>query len=305
MIPKTDFPLQYIIPNLALGGDRSAGNQAYSAYEQLISAANLTFDYVLCGAYVGTAFLAGSATNGNAFIRFQAQIATGAVASEVVIAEWADQFWINKSGTTDQALIGKNMTVFFTPKLIPNGTRLSWHLWGNLATSTAAKAGMYLFGYKASEWAKIKPYDYERYMKGLVGTTTNTYPAPSGTGGGANVVTHATTAWTYGAWVNVIAANAITSPFLITGVMAGVDLTPTGGGIQAQFQIGTGAAGSEVPVDNVALSRCLTNLGQPGGGNLYLKRPVWCPANTAVSLRVAGNSAAEGYDCFVTVEVLK
>lgn len=81
--------------------------------------------------------------------------------------------------------------------------------------------------------------------------STGPYPLPLSPGGGsaASYVTVATSAsaWTYGAWVQIVAS---TSAALFVEAVA---LATTTGGLEGQVQIGVGGAGSEAVVATVPI----------------------------------------------------
>jgi len=276
LLAKRDI-IEQIIPHNASPAARNAGVAgAWSAYVQIIAAASLTYPFILCGAYVFEAFSLAPG-DGTQVGLVNIQVATGALGSEVLIAEGHGGL-TQTAPTLDASTSGwTGRTCFFEPILIPASTRLSYRT--SVTSAKTLVTALYLVGYDARYFAQpLKEVDELRYIRGLCSPIqgATVWPSP----GTTNVTTGAV-AWTYGAAVQFIASAA--TPLLITGLHGSAALIS---GIFMQAHIGIGAAGSEQWMSKVGLP---VPTGYPGPFcDCYLPRPLYVKQGEAVSVQVGG-----------------
>ena len=277
-LAKRDI-MEQILPEDTFPVTRTSGvSGAWSAYGQVI--ASLANPFILCGAYISEVLTIAVADGAQAG-QVNVQIVTGAVSSEVLIAEGHGGLALYPGLTATDVVAGwTGRTIFFEPKLIPAGTRLAWRV--SASSAKAVKCVMYLFGYDARYFAQpLKCVNELRYIRGCCSPTqgATVWPVPGATA----VSTHAITAYAYGTPVQFIASAA--SPLLITGLFgsgtANADNHP-------QAQIGVGAAGSEQWMSKVGIVGTVTYVGP--FCDCYLPRPLYVKTGEAVSVRIAGQA---------------
>jgi len=276
LLAKRDI-MEVILPLSAAAAaisQTSGVGGAWSTSSQIIPATgtgSIPWPFILCGAYVlEVLYLTAS---GAAAAQLNLQIRTGAVGSEVLVAESAGVL-IAYSSATSNVYAQTGRTHDFEPKLIPANTRLSM-----ISTSTHATIpvyiGVYLFGYDARSFAQpLKYIDELRYIRGLCAPTQGAQMWPSG---GATTVTAHATAGTYGTPV-IFEAHA-DSPLLITGLLGMATNVHSHG----RAQIGIGANPDE---------QWMSLVGLPGQINFVgplcdcrLRRPLFVKTGEAVSVR--------------------
>lgn len=248
-LPKRDI-LEVVVPaDAASISSGTIGNQTWSSYRQIITAANLTYDFILCGIYTTDYYSSDISGNNYGIVNYE--VATGAIGSEQPIAD-VNSFLFGSEATIGTGMICiTSRTIPIAPTLIPKNTRIAVRFYNNSA-GMAWQCNLYLVGYKASQWAKPLTYlkDQTRYMKGLSvvgsnGTTGATVLYPQT---GTINVTAGSPAWTFGTPVEFRGPNttAITNPTLITGAFM-QPATPMATQLSVQLQVYTGSAGNEVP----------------------------------------------------------
>lgn len=304
-LAKVDFPRMVLLPNLANGKLRNAGNQAWGTYGTL---GNIPYDFVLLGIALGYGGNCPAGQNGTVFGVVVGAVAVGDVGGETHIAEWVHGVWIFKPGTTDSSLLGVSTNIEFAPTLIPAGRRIAVREWGNQPSGSVLQTAYYIYGYRATDWMLMRDGDDARYLRGLdtlpyTVRSTAIYPAPVGATPGAPLQS-LTGAWEIpGAWFELVAAGEIPSAFRVPAIAV---CGAQGGGAApwGQIEIGVGPPGAEVSVDWVAPSASVTG-GQLGGGELRLRRPISCPPRQRVVARVWNANVAETYYTFAKVELFK
>jgi len=121
-------------------------------------------------------------------------------------------------------------------------------------------------------------------------TTTNKYYAYPVLANGITVTSG--TSWANGAWTQVVPASTITSTFYITGLTwCFIAATATATTYEFLFELGTGAAASEVSIIQVPVSlRNITNVGYTPTNLVIFPEPVQVSANTRISCRLSNSS---------------
>ncbi len=285
--------IETVIPSAGVAITRVSGTAgAWSAYGELISAANLTYDFILCGAYLYERLY--SASSGLSQVVCTYQVATGAAGAEVPIAEDRTIMVLFELTVGDGMTAYQGSTFDFPPQLIPAGTRLSFRSSSN--TATVQRGSMYLVGYKATDWGLPLSYlaDNIAFMKGLRAQAKGAvcYPAQ-----GVTTVTTGNPSWTNGNPVEFIASA--TSPTLITHV--------AGRGSESSLcvhpSVCIGAAGSEVAHSLVALPNAGAQLGPLGLSALM--RPLFVRAGERVSVMTRGSTASKDVGISLRVSELK
>jgi hypothetical protein len=279
-LAKRDI-IEQIIPSDATSVSRTSGvSGAWSAYGQIISAANLTDPFILCGAYVYEAFaFVGDATVHTGLMNIQ--VAIGEAGSEVVVAESHGVLAADPADATAAVKVRTGRTHFFEPILIPANTRIAYR--ASSTDTVSFSTSLYLFGYDARYFAQpLKVVDELRYIRGLCSPTrgATVWPSP----GVTNVAGHNTVAWTYGTPVQFIASAA--TPLLITGLSAVAAIVSN----RAQAKIGIGAPGSEQWVSKVGLA--LQSLIAGPTMDCYLPRPLYVKTGEAVSVMIASSNVS-------------
>lgn len=276
--------IETIIPTAGVAITRLSGvSGAWSAYGELISAANLTYDFILCGAYLYERLF--SASSGLSATCCTYQVATGEAGSEVPIAEDRTMMSLYEATVGDGMMSFRGSTLLFPPMLIPASTRLSYR---NSSDSAVAQRGsLYLVGYKATDWGLPLTYlkDSIAYMKGLavVAKGAVCYPAL-----GKTTVTTGNPAWTDGAAVELVASA--TSPTLITGAH-GVGVATATAGLCAHAKICIGSVGNEKDHSEVAFANAASQVGPLGAS--VLPRPLLVKTGERISVIAHGSVAAK------------
>lgn len=269
-------PIEKIIPeDTAIVAFNSGQSLSWSAWIQIISAANLTYDFILCGAYAFTALQLGSSGSYATIINLQ--VGTGGVDSEIPIAESNDV--LLGGGTGNMTFVGMGETHFFEPVLIPAGTRIAVRATNSQAITIYGS--LFLFGYLASEWGLPLKYlkDQIRYIKGLCSQTQGAACQPSP--GGTNV-TSGGSAYAYGSWTQFLAT--VSNPIMVTGALAGFNGSDVS--LYGQAKIGIGSPSNEVAMSKLAFPG---RIGFPTPcGNSYLPRPLYVKSGESVSIQLGG-----------------
>jgi hypothetical protein len=268
--------IEEIVPNLASATPLITGAAgAWGAWEEIT--AGLAFPFILCGLYVMEYFNLAAAGTAGALINIQ--IGTGAGGAEVVRSESHGNIVLALGKIGTYGLTGR--THFVEPVVIPAGTRIAVR--GSCTSAIAAGASVYLFGYDARYFGLPLSYlgNAARYIRGLESKIqgAQTWPSPGGTA----VASGAAPVWTWGAWVQFIAAAA--NPIIITGIAA-YELTAANPSMQAQ--IGIGAPGAEIAMSKAGIAN---RLGFFPFGDSYLPRPLFVKTGESVSVRVAASAA--------------
>jgi len=280
-LAKRDI-IEQIIPSDATSiGVVSGVSGAWSAYTELITAANLTYPFILCGVYVYEYFLL-KVVDGLQYGLMNIQVNQGAAGHEGdagnLLAEGHGLMMFYPGTTATDNIQGyTGRTIFFEPILIPANTRISFRT--SCSAAKAMRNGFYLFGYNATSFANPTQYIKElRYIRGLCPPSqgSQVWPSP----GLTTVITDATTSWVYGSPVQFIASAA--NPILITGIV-GLNTTANN---PIQAQIGIGAAGSEIWMSKVGMPGFSTSAAPLG--DCYLARPLFVKTGEAVSVKIAG-----------------
>lgn len=276
-IIETIIPIN-AISKIILAG--TSGAWSPTGWVNIITSSNLTFPFILCGAYVYEVMLVAGA-DGVQAATTTLLLSKGTPGHEddagMYIGEGVAGLTITP-GATETVKATSATTMFFEPILIPKSTYISIN-----ASSSSAKGcslGVYLFGYDARYFANPIEYVKElRYIRGLTaaGQGSQVWPSP----GVTNVAPNASTFWTYGTPVQFIASAP--NPILITGLFG----TAGTANQYAQAQIGVGAAGSEVWMSQVGLP-CYTSQSGPCG-DCWLPRPLFVKTGEAVSVQLEAN----------------
>jgi hypothetical protein len=295
-LPKRDI-VEQLIPSNLPGATRLGGTSGgWSGWGQIITAANLTYDFVLCGAYVFEFISLSAAGVASALCNYQ--IAKGKAFHEGdagnLLAEDHSLMEFSTAGTLTAALGATGRTLKFAPVLIPAGTRLAYRTSSN--TAIEMYSSLYLVGYNASQWPQVLSYprDLERYMHGLVAVQTGVVPSP-----GQTTVTTGTSLWAYGTPVEFIASAA--QPLLVKRVVAlnASILAP-----HTQVLIELGAAGHAVAHSKAGFPSYTAQVGPIG--NAELMRSLLVLPGERVSVSAACSlSTAQSFGLALQYEVLK
>lgn len=280
VLPKREikekvYPFDATAVNQIMG---TAGNK--SGYSQVV--ASTTNEFLLCGVHALSVFNApGSSFSGA--VPFQADISTGAAASEVVKAQVggaAGIQFIDDVAATAAAQIGFASLYRTAPILIPASTRIA------VRSVTSATVGLfigfYVVGYEAvSGFSLPKPFPrdilaYESYLRGM-----RTDGQSVNTDGTWTSVTSAGTNWVFGTTVQLIAATTedILIKGLVSNIVDGISL-----GTHAVVEIGVGSAGNEIWMSVCPLPG-RTSMPGPGAGYCELLRPLYVKAGERVACR--------------------
>jgi hypothetical protein len=121
-------------------------------------------------------------------------------------------------------------------------------------------------------------------------TTTNKYYAYPALANGVTVTSG--TSWANGSWTQIVPASTITSTFYITGLTwSFIAATATATTYEFLFELGTGAAASEVSIIQVPASlRNITAAGYLPTNLVMFPEPVQVSANTRISCRISNGS---------------
>lgn len=239
------------------------------------------------GAYVR---ILGVATAGLE-LHVQAQLATGPADSEVPFATFGDAFGFLVPAATGTYVVF-NRTFLFPPLLIPDGTKI--RIRGTVSdTGTTARTTVSLFGVPAGFYQRPHPrYSPDAYMRGRRGMAPSAamgefmiLPTPLTT------VTVATGNAAFGNWVTVITAANQTQPLLVTGLKTTENVFQGLLGKSLLAEIGIGEAAGAVGIEEVKFPN---SSGYPAAaGYLQLRRPIYIPAGSGLSLRAGSNTTAK------------
>jgi hypothetical protein len=111
------------------------------------------------------------------------------------------------------------------------------------------------------------------------------YPAAAN---GVSATTHAGTLWTFGAYIEVVAAGAVVVDALLTAM----SFLPPASAHEGELHIGIGGAGAEVVV-GVVRFRVSSGTTQAAELLHVLPFPVKIPAGVRVAVRHRGNNTAQ------------
>jgi hypothetical protein len=237
---RRDGPLENSYPRFTVPALADASGKAawtWSNYVELVSAANMTKDFV--ASWVSASFELVMAVAGTYSEHVELALATGAAGSEVdfAVVPWNIFEGGSNFGATTLVLLGTGMTFPIAPKYIPSGTRIAMRVRGTqLGSNLGVKALAYLCGYDGGAISKnFRRYSLNDRLSGIqrgVSSVTpagNTLPVVQGNGA-------------FGAWKEIIAA--VTGDVFVQGL-----LYDTGTQVVSKwaiFEFGTGPAGNEV-----------------------------------------------------------
>lgn len=85
--------------------------------------------------------------------------------------------------------------------------------------------------------------------------------------------------WTFGSWVEIVAANTITEDFFVLGLS-----TENQDSDSVYYQIGEGSAGNEVAIGAIKSGFYIFT------GSIVLPIPIKVSANTRISVRISTNT---------------
>ena len=246
----------------------------WEAYTQIV--ASTTEDFVATHAFIGHRLTMLTATQQPVTVEYE--IATGAATSEVPFASFILQSekFISNPGASTQAIAALSQTVRIGPKLIPSGTRIAHRGRMSLAdTDCNDILGVYLAGYKGGQVPPFySPYSHRAHLTGIHSAQSKNTPSGSRLG-----VTESAFVSGYGAWTEVIASAA--SDLFITGISKSLS---TVGAKHHYFEIGVGAATSEVPIGRMGLpSSTVANSNQQ-----WFPYPLLVKKGERVAIRVKG-----------------
>ena len=243
-LARRDCP-NIIVPTLAISALNTAGVAWAPSAAMTQITAGLAYEFLLDGMIVNTGMGGETATaNGSFFYRYlyHLRVGTGAAVETVVAeAQIAESAFISLGGIVDDAvqaicIVTTSRDIPLAPVRIPASTRIAYD--ASVDGSPVYKIlRAYLSGYDLStyDFAKVLGYD-SLYHYGMWPIYPDVNPLQS-----QAVITTGAGAWTLGAWTEVTAA--LDANYLIVGA-ASVDTEATAK--EAQFDVGLGAAGSEV-----------------------------------------------------------
>jgi len=142
----------------------------------------------------------------------------------------------------------------------------------------------------------IKVITDKLYTKNDVTPYYKTYPA----GAAPTGISSSTTAWSYGSWAEVIAANAINTTFALVGYML---IHEEAASVSAQLSIGIGAAASETEIMYLPYRHAyVTAQGSIIFQTVMLPILYRIVANTRVAARIRNHGAvARSYNVYLLV----
>ncbi|MCJ7510787.1 MAG: hypothetical protein MUP14_07875 [Dehalococcoidia bacterium] len=260
-------------------------SNVWSAYTTLIS--SVSGDWMVLGAY---AKIMGYG-DANIVEHGQLQVATGLAGAEIPFATFGDSFWFFTPAAAG-SYVGYNRTFLMPPLLVPATTRIR-------ARATQMSDGAHgqcfifisLFGVPVPFYQR--PHRLHRpdaYMRGRTGLGPSQaeadfmiLPTP------LSQTTVTCGAAAFGNWATVITVANQTSPLLLVGLRA-LPITPADWLNNAFLaEMGIGEAASAIGIEEVKF--CHPGLGYGlAGGYLQLRRPIYIPAGSGVSLRAGGNN---------------
>jgi len=213
------------------------------------------------------AFLTVLPNNGTtvAAVSAEIDIGVGAAASEVVVAKTRVRVMADQWAPTSTVPLG------LIYSSIASGSRIALRVRHGATADTdvyRVALGYYTALGGASGWSPEAP------TVAPVGSTFNTITSGA--------------AWTFGSWVEVLSAAAVTVNSLITGIVATNISAPH------EIQIGTGAASSETAI--LTLPYATTGGGGDGFNWVRFPRPICINAGTRVSLRTRSGSSTVSFN---------
>jgi hypothetical protein len=108
-------------------------------------------------------------------------------------------------------------------------------------------------------------------------------------------ITSGSTSWTYATWTQVIAANAITTDYMVMAItVSGFD---TSNALDYQLELGTGNSPNEVSVRPIALH----HEAQVGEGIVHIEFPI--PMEVLANVRVAAQLACSSIASAKTLKI--
>jgi hypothetical protein len=272
------------VPTLAASKQKAPGNNwAWSTYTQLVS--SLAYDFLLKQLLVSTSFGASVNLGASPIVSYiqgteHIQIATGPSQSETPVAEAQ----VSESGYMSLPVgTGAVILVITTcrdipisPVKIPSSTRISIRT--TLDTTLVVKSSVfYLSGYDLTSlgFTDVEVID-KSYEKGTPAYYPKLNPLAS-----MIPVSSSGTNWVLGDYVTVI--DSLADDYLIWGAATNRDITNTMG-VDAQFDVALGEAGSEVVQARWGLNRSQTYLN---AGHVIFPWPFIAYAGERLSIRVA------------------
>lgn len=289
LIPKAAQPLEIVVPTNAAAKTPNIGNSfSFGVYAQIH--AGLGYDYVIHDVVIDYIFAIPSDTAAFS-VTFQWQLAKGAAASEVPIANGLRSFFVLNAADAGQpnALGGTTEHLFIEPVLVPAGTRLAIQVGVDHATNDIIQAGIYLVGYDAADYpavAQFRKDNYDRtarYMRGGSGQTLGYNMQPLSAE--VAVVTGGSYTPSNGSWTQIIAS--LPYDVLIMGFNNRTDDVWQ----DAQLELGIGAAASEIAVARTGMPTRI-GFGNTSGYHQFI-RPVFARKGDRISVRAGTRSATK------------
>jgi len=288
-LARRDCP-NVIVPTLAISPVNTAGVAWASSAAMTQITAGLAYEFLLDGMIVNTGMGGGVVTvNGTTYYRYlyHLRIGTGAAVETVVAeAQIAESALVDLGGIVDDAvsaicIVTTSRDIPLAPVRIPASTRIAYD--ASIDGSPSYKViRVYLSGYDLStyDFAKVPGYD-SLYHYGIRPVYPDVNPLQS-----QIVVTTSATSWTLGAWAEVTAS--LDADYLILGA-ASVDTEVTAK--EAQFDVGLGAAGSEVVQSRWGMPY---NASRHNATHIRWGTPFIAYAGERLAIRAAAGSTAVG-----------
>lgn len=215
----------------------------WESYAQIV--ASTSEDFVPTHAFITYRVTMLTSTQQSFTVEYE--IAIGAATSEAPFASFIFQSekFIQNPGVGTQAIAAVGVTGRIGPTLIPSGTRIAHRGRISLADSDANTiVGVYLAGYQGGKIPSFySPYSHRAHLMGIHKAQSKNTPS-----GSSLAITESSFASGYGAWAEVIASAD--SDLLITGISKSL---ATIAGKSHYFEIGVGAATSEVPIGRMGI----------------------------------------------------
>ena len=273
---KRDGVLENFLPRNASAGVVNTAGVAWtwSAYGQIVASEATPFVPHGVHLLVRGQMLLGGVLVG---VNLEYEIATGAAGSEQAFFRYVDALAgnINVAGIASLAF---GRTVPCGPTVIPAGTRLSHRVRVSApATDFKVFVGVYLTGYDGGAVpAAYRPYSYRAHLAGVHGAQTRSAPV-----GSTLQPVSASPYGTYGAWLQILASAP--ADLLVWGAARQYELVSLQ---HCLMELGTGAAGSEVPRARLAFpSHSLSNVGLQ-----ELLRPLFVKKGERLAVRLSDAS---------------